>query len=242
MAQRYPVVFDWIDRLKEIGTADAAWLSFLAFAGQYGFSYGAIVDLPGRTRRSPDAALSLTWPKAWRERYVKEHYLWRDPSVRALSHTGDPFTWKEGLQFEDYDAAAKRIVHEAGEFGLHGGFVVPLQGLRTTQAVVTLAGEAGEISAHDRVQLHLAAIYAHTRIRELFPKDRALVYSPALTERECECLEWVAMGKSDWEIGGILSISERTAGVHVESAKRKFGVGTRLQAVIAALRNGAIRL
>ena len=61
-----------------------------------------------------------------------------------------------------------------------------------------------------------------------------------VTARESEILGWVAAGKSDWAIGQILSISGKTVNFHVENAKRKLGVGTRLQAVVAALRAGII--
>jgi len=59
--------------------------------------------------------------------------------------------------------------------------------------------------------------------------------------RESQVLSWVAAGKSDWAIGQILKISGKTVNFHVENAKRKFGVGTRIQAVVAAMRRGMIR-
>jgi DNA-binding CsgD family transcriptional regulator len=61
-----------------------------------------------------------------------------------------------------------------------------------------------------------------------------------VTPRETQILSWVAAGKSDWAIGQILRISSKTVNFHVENAKRKFGVGTRVQAVVAALREGMI--
>jgi DNA-binding CsgD family transcriptional regulator len=61
-----------------------------------------------------------------------------------------------------------------------------------------------------------------------------------MTARESEVLGWVAVGKSDWAIGRILNISGKTVNFHVENAKRKLGVGTRMQAVIAAMRHGLI--
>ena len=55
-----------------------------------------------------------------------------------------------------------------------------------------------------------------------------------------EILAWVAAGKSDWAIGRILNISGKTVNFHVENAKRKLGVGTRVQAALAAMRSGLI--
>jgi DNA-binding CsgD family transcriptional regulator len=61
-----------------------------------------------------------------------------------------------------------------------------------------------------------------------------------VTARESEILSWVAAGKSDWAIGRILNISGKTVNFHVENAKRKLGAGTRIQAVVAAMRSGII--
>ena len=57
-----------------------------------------------------------------------------------------------------------------------------------------------------------------------------------LTARELECLRWVSVGKTDSEIAVILSIKPRTARFHIENAKRKLGVATRVQAVAEAMR------
>lgn len=240
MAHAYPVVLDWIDRLGEIKSADDAWLSFLSFAGRYGFSHGAIVDLTSRQGRGLPNVLALTWPDAWLKRYDNGQYLRRDPSVRALAHTREPYTWTEALEFDDYARAERNIVFEARDHGLHSGFVVPITGIRTGTAVLTIAGEDNPLSARDRAELHFAAIYAQARIRTLAPDKHRSVETQYLSVRERECLEWAAMGKSDWEIGEILAISARTAGSHIERAKQKLGVSTRIQAVVIALQNGAI--
>jgi DNA-binding CsgD family transcriptional regulator len=56
-----------------------------------------------------------------------------------------------------------------------------------------------------------------------------------LTPRERECLRWVAAGKTDWEIGQILTISEQTAHGYVQNALAKLGARTRAQAVALAM-------
>jgi DNA-binding CsgD family transcriptional regulator len=59
-----------------------------------------------------------------------------------------------------------------------------------------------------------------------------------LTQRQRECLKWVAAGKTDWEIGSILGLSEATINRHVERAKERLGVRTRVQAVVQAMSGG----
>jgi DNA-binding CsgD family transcriptional regulator len=60
------------------------------------------------------------------------------------------------------------------------------------------------------------------------------------SERERQCLELAAQGKDDWSIGSLLRISERTAHNHIERAKRRLGVCTRVQVIVHALNEGQI--
>jgi transcriptional regulator EpsA len=61
----------------------------------------------------------------------------------------------------------------------------------------------------------------------------------ALSEREREIMAWVAMGKTNPEIGCILSISEFTVKNHMKSIFGKLDVTNRAQAVAKVTRNGA---
>ncbi len=64
---------------------------------------------------------------------------------------------------------------------------------------------------------------------------------PMLTPREVEALRWTMDGKTAWEVGNILGISERTAVLHVNNAMHKLGCVNKHQAVLKALRLGLIR-
>ena len=64
---------------------------------------------------------------------------------------------------------------------------------------------------------------------------------PSLTPREIESLRWTMDGKTAWEVGNILGISERTAVLHVNNAMHKLGCINKHQAVLKALRLGLIR-
>ena len=71
--------------------------------------------------------------------------------------------------------------------------------------------------------------------------ERARIEAPNhLTPRQIECLKWVAEGKTDEEIGAILSLSDRTVHNHIEAAKRGLGVTKRSQAALLAYRRGWI--
>lgn len=61
-----------------------------------------------------------------------------------------------------------------------------------------------------------------------------------LTKREQEVVQWIANGKTTWEIAQILSITERTVYFHANNAKDKLNVATRGQIAIVAYRMGLI--
>ncbi len=56
-----------------------------------------------------------------------------------------------------------------------------------------------------------------------------------LSDRERVCLAWTSQGKSSWETGKILFISESTVKFHVKNAMRKLGTTTRTAAVVKAI-------
>ncbi len=53
-------------------------------------------------------------------------------------------------------------------------------------------------------------------------------------------LRWTMDGKTAWEVGAILGISERTAVLHIQNSMQKLGATSKHQAVLKALRLGLI--
>ncbi|MDP3657792.1 MAG: helix-turn-helix transcriptional regulator [Brevundimonas sp.] len=64
--------------------------------------------------------------------------------------------------------------------------------------------------------------------------------SPALSQREAECLAWVSRGKSSSDIGAILGLSPRTVDSYLEKVCAKLRVRTRIEAVALAVRTRLI--
>lgn len=103
-------------------------------------------------------------------------------------------------------------VHDKGKHAWYAGFAGPQPDLsQTAFSVMSASVHAG-----------------YARFKELL--DTRSARSP-LSPRESECLHWVSSGKTDFEVGRILSISPRTVRFHINNAKTKLGVTTRIQAV-----------
>jgi DNA-binding CsgD family transcriptional regulator len=76
--------------------------------------------------------------------------------------------------------------------------------------------------------------------RVLFAEEESPQDDPKLTPRELEVLRWTMEGKTAWEVGKILGISERTAVRHINNATHKLGCVNKHQAVLKAMRLGLI--
>jgi len=69
-------------------------------------------------------------------------------------------------------------------------------------------------------------------------------YWPAdinLHDREIETLTWAARGKTSAEIAIILGVAKRTVDFHIDSAREKLGVATRIEAAVKAARTRLIK-
>jgi len=89
-----------------------------------------------------------------------------------------------------------------------------------------------------------ATMAQETAFRLLLPLARVtrpiLTDEPGLSPRELEALRWTMEGKTAWETGAILAISERTAAMHLQNAMRKLDCSNKLQAVVKAMRLGLL--
>ena len=61
-----------------------------------------------------------------------------------------------------------------------------------------------------------------------------------LTEREIECLNWIAEGKTSDEISMIIGISRNTVNNYITSIMRKTATKTRSEAIAYAVRHSLI--
>lgn len=88
--------------------------------------------------------------------------------------------------------------------------------------------------------LQLFAVHAQDAALRLLLPPTQQAERPNLTPRELDALRWTMDGKTAWEVGAVLGISERTVVFHVTNAMHKLGCINKQQAVLKALRLGLI--
>lgn len=186
-----------------------------------------------------------TYDEAWVRHYVDQDYGHIDPVVLASRSSLLPFTWDDACRRFATDDRQEGIFDEAGDFGIHNGITVPVQGLDGECAVLSLIPsesprEFGRYFRRHRYGLHLLALYYHSTVAIfLAPKKPDPI---RLTARQRECLTWTARGKTAWEVGEILRISEETVITHLNDAARRLGVYGKHHAVVKAITHRLIAL
>ncbi|ODS00049.1 hypothetical protein AUC68_02660 [Methyloceanibacter methanicus] len=163
--------------------------------------------------------------------------------VTELRNTVRPFAWSDVVERRDLSRAEKRIVEEAKEFDVNNGLIVPIVTLSGGLSVFSPCGRDPDLSAGARRAVELISLCSHQALKRiLLEQMRSGEAHTPLTPREKEVMRWIAAGKTDQEIAGILNITPGTVNVHVERAKRKLDAFQRTFAVVKAIRFGEISL
>lgn len=215
---------------------------FARAVGAFGFNqFSCSLVIESGKAPAPKALFGRS-NKAWDDHYLERGYLRVDPCVRLLFSAPGPFTWSD-LGPEHHTPESRLIFADAAAADAREGFVVPVWDGKQNFYGVRLLSPETEFDPNARATLHaLATVYVCEGVKLLELADDDLPTNTPLTRRETECLKWVAEGKSDWDISELLGISEATVHAHVENAKKKIGVRSRVQAVVVATVKGWLSL
>jgi DNA-binding CsgD family transcriptional regulator len=176
--------------------------------------------------------LFRNWSREWAALSDEKGFNARSFVVAEARSRITPFTWQEILTARPLSAAEREVWDVARAWGWCNGFVVPIHGPGGYHAVISMASPERDLDLSPKrlMYLRMIATLAHERSCTLV-NIGACAPPETLTRREHECMRWVADGKTDAEIGRILSISEATVKFHVNGARRKLGARNRAQAV-----------
>lgn len=132
------------------------------------------------------------------------------------------------------DGKLRTLLRRHGHEDLHA---LPIRGAAQRCHLLISAGTAGAISERMLPAARLAACYLLARPPAGLLDDSA---DEGLSERERECLYWVAEGKTAGEVAMILGVTANTVNSYLNHAIRKVGASNRAMAVATAIRSGVI--
>ncbi len=232
--------FDFIGRLEELPSVQDVIDEMAKSFSLFGFENFIITGLPNLKERFDQVVLLKKWPIGWFDIYAKEDYVRADPIIRLCRNTVQPFEWSDAPYDREKEPRAAEVMDRATDFRMRDGFCLPIHGINGYEACFSMSGVDLDLSSRTKPALHLMAMYAFERARQLLaPIQRS---TDMLTPREREALMWAAAGKSAADTGDILGITERTVTAHIVSACQKLDAVNKTQAVARALQHKIISL
>jgi DNA-binding CsgD family transcriptional regulator len=212
------------------------------FAQQLGFDTVAAVTVVEHGVAGTEFISVDNTPQAYSHAFRDTVVMRRDPVMQHCRKQSVPIIWDQ----QTYTGQGLgELWEEQAQFGYSTGIAMALHlpegrhfvlGVDRDKPLPSDATELQRVVA----DLQLFAVHAQeTALRLLLPEP-VRPEKPALTPRELEALHWTMEGKTAWEVGAILGISERTAVLHVNNAMHKLGCVSKHAAVLKALRLGLI--
>mgnify|MGYP000019862860 CR=1 FL=1 len=181
-------------------------------------------------------------PEAFNDTYSSPNMQRQDPVMQHCRRQTVPIIWNQDTYVAN---GAGDLWEQQAGFGYRTGIAMALHmpegrhfvlGVDRDQALPENVDELQRIVA----DLQLFAVHAQEAALRLLLPQAMQPERPALTPRELEALRWTMEGKTAWEVGAVLGITERTAVLHINNAMHKLGCASKHQAVLKALRLGLI--
>ena len=211
------------------------------------FTYlGMKADLSDPAKRQPSDIIFLSNVRpAWIDHYVEQELGEDDPLIKGCMTSRLPIRWNENFQANSRSPRETRIFTDAIDFGIRHGMTVPVHGPGGELGIMSLYSDLSEksfasIADEYQYDVHVLSIHFHDAVQRALSTIETVPKPIPLTEREVEILQWTAVGKTAWEIGSILRISERTVNFHLQNAMNKFGVHNKTHAAAKAMSAGLI--
>lgn len=180
-----------------------------------------------------------TASQAWLNRYVEAHAT-TDAVYEISIRTPHPLSW---VDLRDRGLIAPQLIEEIAEVEqVYSGVSIPILAPSVRGFVEFFSPELPtpqELQRHHETMVRLSAI-AYDLFDQIVMAGPEPPDSDALTAREIECLKWVAVGKSNWEVAQILHIAESTVKETLQRAGRRLGTTNRTHMVTRAIMQGLI--
>jgi LuxR family transcriptional regulator, quorum-sensing system regulator BjaR1 len=234
---------DFIEHIQKLRSYDEICAHILKEMEWFGFSCVTSFSVPGPGQTLKDCLWMNNRPQDYIDRYSEKNYILHDPVVTEFRQTIYPYSWSDIRAKRELKKTEKAIIDEAREWGARDGFMVPIVTRSGSMSGFCPCGFEPNLSPRARAALEVIAIYSHHALTRavLQVRREETVHTP-LTPREREIMQWVAVGKTDEEIGQILNLGASTVASHIENAKRKLDTFRRTHAVAQAIRLGEISL
>jgi len=181
---------------------------------------------------------NVNYPVEYVNEYIAGGYAACDPLVKECLGVDRLCYWEDAVIRH---GISKTLLNLSDDFG----FKLARKGYGYCHGIVNPSGSDVGLMAfyglkrNDRTEFMLSVCAQH--LREAMKRVHGCCnVSGSLSRREKEILQWLASGKSTWDVSMILRISERTVKFHMDNIMRKLDAVNRTHAVALALRQNLI--
>lgn len=185
-----------------------------------------------------------TFPDVW----TKANNRLYDTSSNPISMLGryrtTAFLWQDSQSDSNFDNHQLRdFLVSAQMNGIHNGVCFPIHGAGAEWGVLNIARsqKLNNASLESIQSMQLYAMTIHEAVKRATAcRDKYEEKRNILSPRECECLNWIAAGKTAWETAKIIGVTESTVSFHVRNTISKLNARNRAQAVAVAMARSLI--
>ena len=227
-----------VDEIARLGTQFDVFRFMKRLTEAYGYRTFMVLNLPvpTSTSLSPDTIIT-NWPAELLTFFNRQGLIQTSFILRRLRRSTLPFTY----DFADIDREPNgaEVQDLFSRYGIGKGAYFPVHDSSGTRGAVAFGGTAPQLSQQQMMELMYVSVHVFERLAVIHNLEvRA---TETLTERELDCLNWTAAGKTSAEIADILGLSEHTVNHYLNRAAKKLNTVNRTQAVAKALRIGLIK-
>ena len=137
-------ILHFISACYQAGNAERVRSEFATLIREYGFEYFLVSRRMTGELASTGQILAQHLPEGWIEVYRAKKYNLVDPVRKVIGMVHKPFHWKEALEGLPRAMHRKRasvFFHDAGRYGLQGGYAFPVHGRAGFIGAVFIGGQ-----------------------------------------------------------------------------------------------------
>lgn len=228
-----------VDRINELETGYDVFRYLKSIAEEHGLAKFTVMTISHDDTKLSDISVVNNWDPELLSVYDDNGLAARSPILNHCRTSSRPLEIDIETLPQDRDNAERNLTVELfTDFKMSKGIAYPVHDSSGMRGTISFSGSEIDLSNDDALALHLISLYAFDHL--ITTQNASPKAGPNLSDRERDCLNWTAAGKTSSEIALILELSDHTVNHYLTAACRKLDAVNRVQAVAKAIRLGLL--
>jgi DNA-binding CsgD family transcriptional regulator len=231
---------DLVTEFADATSLDELQQALARTSRKLGFDHFALsLELRAAGCHTPSVLLH-DYPREWAMVYTGFDLAGQDPVRRAGDRSFSGFWWRHLERFVPLTRGDRQMLAVGRECGIADGYTIPrhLPGLAHGSCTFAVRPD-NQVPRDMLAAAEIAGALALAAALNLSGPAKSGAI-PALSDRQRECVLWMARGKTAAETAIILGISLETVNQHLKMSRERYGVHCKQLLVIRAMFDGLI--